>query len=418
MSKKYAIHLSDKPGKKGQSLAFLLRLCDVLQDWDRQRFRPLKEGEHLLESKDVSLRCKAGKIHVCYRGDALTPKGERPIWDAVIADLREALDNSDVAKLVVWDKVRGKKTKKFTEVDPDTWRPKSPPGGAKVGARKKSGPSKKELGEIARKIKATIGDGWDPVRVGVAACEIGDLLAEGKDCHVRLQLLHHAADSCRMASALFETVTVLTHVCSINQAVKFLYANADSTEVGVGKLLNVTRGLKNVVSHLHEWFATEIPGRRSYPRKLPSPSLKKRIENFFFTRLQTWVASKKKDARDVADHFVWIYNNLDRLLISWEKLETSKQDQGVRIALRQGPLNARLYFLSEYLPHAIESLRNVVSSRTEKVEKCFQKSVGVGNTDDLGTYMADRLRNLPHNGGESGFPIWKRKEAHQKGGRA
>ena len=418
--KNIAIRLSSRDGKPSQPLAFLLRLCDVLQDWDRQRFPPLMEGEHLTESKDVSLFCKDdGKIHVCYRGDAATEGGDRPTWDGVISDLKAALDDDDVDNLVEWDDVSAGKISEFIEINPDSWEPE--PGPVAVGgAGEKTVPTEDELAEVARKIEVAFAKAWDhlPVRSCEAdATDAASVVAETDNvCRVRLQLLHHAAESCRMASALFETVTVLSLVGKVWQAALFIHQEGKSTKtsVAVGTLLDSVGALEDAVNRLYSWF------NKKSPRKKDEDELVgKRIEDFFFARVP-YTARPSGDV--AAQEFVvclgWFRTELEGYQKKWRTMEDGGKGKDVRKELGQGVLRANLSFLTHYLTAAMEALENVVSSRTKDVEKCIRES-SESRPEDVGEYMAELLGGLPHNNDKKyGVPIWRGKEPKRVGGGA
>lgn len=56
-------------GDNALPFAFLLKLTDELQDWDRQYYRQPSQEDKLLEGKDMDLEIKDGKIYVSYLSD-------------------------------------------------------------------------------------------------------------------------------------------------------------------------------------------------------------------------------------------------------------------------------------------------------------------------------------------------------------
>lgn len=59
----------DIDGENALPFAFLLKLTDELQDWDRQYYRQPRREDELLAGKDIDLEIKEGKIYISYLSD-------------------------------------------------------------------------------------------------------------------------------------------------------------------------------------------------------------------------------------------------------------------------------------------------------------------------------------------------------------
>jgi hypothetical protein len=100
----FRVHLTT-PAKQAP-LAFLLRLVDTLQDWDRPRFRPLKDGERpALTDQDISITASGGKLRLHFPADkaftepATNPKSQ---YSKARAALTDSLQEDAVERLVEW----------------------------------------------------------------------------------------------------------------------------------------------------------------------------------------------------------------------------------------------------------------------------------------------------------------------------
>ncbi len=67
----FRIYLKDKEPYKALPIAFLLRLCDELQSWDRPRFRAPETGDVNTGNKDVHISADSGRIYVSYDADEI-----------------------------------------------------------------------------------------------------------------------------------------------------------------------------------------------------------------------------------------------------------------------------------------------------------------------------------------------------------
>lgn len=67
----FQIYLKDKEPYKALPIAFLLRLCDELQSWDRPRFRAPETGDVNTGNKDVHISADSGRIYVSYDADGI-----------------------------------------------------------------------------------------------------------------------------------------------------------------------------------------------------------------------------------------------------------------------------------------------------------------------------------------------------------
>lgn len=67
----FQIYLKDKEPYKALPIAFLLRLCDELQSWDRPRFRAPETGDVNTGNKDVHISADSSRIYVSYDVDEI-----------------------------------------------------------------------------------------------------------------------------------------------------------------------------------------------------------------------------------------------------------------------------------------------------------------------------------------------------------
>lgn len=67
---KFRIVATDEEEYKAQPFAYLLRIVDELQDWDRQKFMLMEKEKPILRGSEVDIIASADVIAVCYKEDA------------------------------------------------------------------------------------------------------------------------------------------------------------------------------------------------------------------------------------------------------------------------------------------------------------------------------------------------------------
>lgn len=67
----FQICLKEEEPCKALPMAFLLRLCDELQSWDRPRFRAPEKGDVNTGNKDVHISADSSRIYVLYEADKI-----------------------------------------------------------------------------------------------------------------------------------------------------------------------------------------------------------------------------------------------------------------------------------------------------------------------------------------------------------
>lgn len=92
--------------------AFLLRLCDEIQMWDRQRFRKPDEMDEFVNGKDVDITAKKGKIYIWFTKDdqytnpETNPESE---FGKLFNKLSKYLCKDDLYKIIKCGKLSSKK---------------------------------------------------------------------------------------------------------------------------------------------------------------------------------------------------------------------------------------------------------------------------------------------------------------------
>lgn len=99
----FRIYLKEKEPYKALPIAFLLRLCDELQSWDRPRFRAPEKGDVNTGNKEVHISADSSRIYVSYEADKnyVDPAAAKDsAYSKLIKKLKLYLDEDTVAGLM------------------------------------------------------------------------------------------------------------------------------------------------------------------------------------------------------------------------------------------------------------------------------------------------------------------------------
>lgn len=362
------IALTATPKRQPLALAFLLRLCDTLQDWDRQKFRPLEQRERLLESKAFSLKADDGGVHVFYGG------GADAQFKNLIEGLKIALVEDQVDNLVRQD--TGERTEyvrfhfpggqeKPAEPDPDEL------------------PDPAELDEgLQQKFRSL--SGGRPVAIGVCGSP------PRKRCPVRTQAINSLAENARIGSEVHLAGAVLQCLCDATEAAKLLVSR---DQAGGGHIATWLLKLHVAAVRLERLFVDPDEKKRPDDTKLLRPPHKCRL----FLRHRAAFVSDAEDKAKEIQTAIWGF-----LKLFGKVPANSAKRSGFAKSLHSEPLWTHLNILIGDGPDFIMALKMAVDKRTIGVSKAITMTP-LGNepvapdAKELGGYIADRIQAFPHN---------------------
>ena len=379
-------------GQDAQPLAFLLRLCDSLQVWNRQRYEPIDPEERLLESKDVSIRANNDGVHVYFRSDTPT---EHEQYDKLLEDLYSGLKEDDVRNLVHLDKEfsKGFKKKIFS--------------GHGLVESLRSSPSKstpqslkredKELVQL--KVRCSISKNREEIEVG--ACRKPPDKDDG--CPVRWQLLHVASESTRLVQSLYEVTTLNDYLSLLLRAISIIKSSKKDMIV----LIQAAGDIVLAFEDIRKFFTDNFAGKREGDKD--KYELRERMFSYISHRGLPG-GRYREQVEQFRDAFLTIAENLSPTRPGKDEKSRRRSDaEALRILQKSDNANtlSSLYnhgvVIQTVLLEVIESLTMGISE--ELAGKLTQKDLG-----NLGKFISERIRNLPHNkmGGHS---IWRTDHA-------
>jgi len=371
-------------GPTSQALAWLLRLCDSIQEWDRQHFKPLEPGKRLISSKDMSIWVDNSGVHLFFRDDP-----DKKLFNTLVDDLETGLDNESINKYVRWN---DNQKDEFIEIEYPSWRNK----GSLV--EKSVPPTSKQHELVQAKVRATLAEGEQKIRDLAVCTSRADLV----DCDVRLQLAHYAAESTRLGGDTYETAYVLKRFTilsyegfTISRLVQFL--SESKKDVAAFVRASFYR-FALALSELVDFFREDTPPRRKYLKEIDPET---RMIEFLNLRVICAESGFSQLPRLLLDfHGEIEKRQLDNIL---RELSTSKR---LRDFVEDNPI----FVLLERIGGSIcSSLARVVELRGDDVCNNFEGSLTNKNVGDLGNYMSSRINELSHNStGTLSPPIWKR----------
>jgi len=423
------------------ALAFLLRLTDTLQDWDRCRFRPLREGERLLESRDFSLRVGAaegedGKILVLYRADF--PPGRGRPWPPddtesqygkLLTELSECLDG--VESVIDFDGVGSGKESADREA---TWKRATEfcvhaldgERAPKARARRKSRQTREcppVDEDCLSMIRTLLADPNNPASgFPVRACKRAP--QPNSSCEVRAELLHFAADTARTGSALGEMAQLVQYMVEaaphLDRVLLFI-DGALPRNISIIDVVTSLEELRKRLRLIRQLFTVQIAPRRRYSNDNPTHggrggrqrrklSARWRLRKFLHHRLMAYPEDigASDTAKEIADAICTVASRLSNKAIQ----EWRQQGLGAGDDVRRKlvPIDRHLRGLSRQLPSITKTFDDLVSGDTLGIHKAFDSSLTPEATDTraaLAAYIRDRIKGLPHNDGPGGCSWWK-----------
>jgi hypothetical protein len=366
---KLDIGLTVNDGSQALALAFLLRLCDTLQVWDRQKFRPLEPGEHLLESKAFSLKVDDGGARVSYCGDADAQ------FNDLIKGLKIALVETQVETFVRQD---ADETTKYVRVDLFGGQEKP------AEAAPDEMPEPAELDdELQQKFKSL--SGGKTVTIGVCASP------PRKRCPVRTQAVHSLAENARIGSEVHLVGAVLQCLSNATEAAKSLVVYRNKAEDGA--IATWLLNLHVAAVHLARLF--ENRGNKKRPDDTNSLQASAKCESFLRHRAPLDHGAGP-DASEIRSA-IWGVLELFGAVPS-----QSAKRSGFAKSLQFEPLWTYLNILTDRGCDFIVALRTAFAKRTIDVSNAITMTP-LGNetvapdAKELGGYIADRIRAFPHN---------------------
>lgn len=387
------IALTATKDRQPLALAFLLRLCDTLQDWDRPKFRPLTSGERLLESRDFSLKADDKGIHVFYREN---PKG---LFDKLVADLKIALVEKQVEALLRQDTTE---TGVFVRFSLPEGQEKAPKAKAKAKAKAEADadelPDPAELGEELREKFSSL-CGGKPVTIGVCGKP-----PRGR-CPVRTQTVHALAESARITSEVDSVATILRYLSEATHAARLLHTLGRN--VGASEVQEWLLNLHNAAYYLAESFK-RTPGKREDDKD--QLSAEERCQLFF---------GHRADPQDAAAVQTAIWAVLD--LFGKKPDGVPSKRSMFTTSFAADPLWSLLSTLASKGQDLVTALRKAVSQRTGVVAATIAGGHLQGNgqvaqdtdPDRLGRYVNDLIGAFPHND-DKAPRIWRGKQQGAK----
>ncbi|MBN1490971.1 MAG: hypothetical protein JXA69_13720 [Phycisphaerae bacterium] len=364
------IALDSSSGQTPLALAFLLRLCDSLQAWDRQKFRPLKSGEHLLESRDFDLTVKNNKIWIYYRGEGndqfKTLRGDLGIAlvETQVDDL-VAHDDSDDNGFEFVEVFGGKKKLK-------SWKPTTPPVSQALFEPDE---------ELDGKLRSLANGG----RVQIGAC--GKPL-QGP-CPVRAQALHSLAEHARIGSDALLVTLVSQYLFDASNAAHAL-RNAEP-DIIAGRLT----ALHRAAAYVTGLFAK--PARRRASRDA-APTAASRCRDFLAHRdPQDPVKGKRAE---MVQQAIW---RVIKLFGDDCGQESKRKKYTKKLTVE--PMASLLLILSVHGREVVNALWMLMEKRTSDVASeivaegllAKEQVAKEANPVTLGGYINDRISQFPHN---------------------
>lgn len=376
-------------GEKSQALAWLLRLCDTIQQWDRQQFKPLKPSDRVMSSKDISVLSDKDGIKLFFCADS----PPYTIHNGILEDLKIAIDDDSVKKYVHRNE---EDIKDFRELNYSDWRPKEPQDNPPLL------PVSEDQACIIRKIQSTLAIGRPIIPVGVCR----NTAMHNGTCPVRLQLLHHAAESTRLGGEIHETTQVLNIFNRIVNESFLLDSYGPiikSAQETIGSFVRVSLG--NLAIELGEFVHFFQKVRRiGYRSEIV---LKERITNFLSLR-SIGDVSCPRISQAVLDLHKYIGD--DKINGHLRRTTKKKSDLGEFVQ----SLQPNIHYLGHAAQHTRIQLSGVLENRSKHVFDRLHDSLAEKDFENLGTYISGIIKSLPHNNPEAGCPpIWKRKREEE-----
>lgn len=408
-----------------QPLAFLLRLADTLQVWDRQKFRPLKTGDSLVEARDFSLHSDDhGTIRVLFRNDFFA-RGRRnetawPLADddsrysKLRRELEIGLEEGDVKRCVDFDgelddngdpdpKATARRALDLAVLQlageqPEDANYEEPPEDTEDEGASWSTPDE-ERERIDSRVGWTLIKDEQVPQFGI--CAKNALPKADNGCDVARQAMHFVADTCKVHAANYELDQIRPHLHDLLQSLAALAPERLRPNPSATRL----RILLETIAYAAHRVLNELPpyGNASGTRE-PQANRTERLRGFLGS-----LDLRASDATQIASAVEALAHFKDRL-VSIPRLDFSKTVQD--LLQRMHPHTEKV---EEYRSDLEHNLKAAFSSRTQEIQERFEGTFAPDLTyRELAEGLFDRIKDLPHNRGA--YSVWPDGSTGETGG--